>query len=166
MTVGRRTLAAAAIGVIGGVSARGMSRIRLGRLVDEDESLRRYGLRPSIVELDQIRRMLREQVDLGPYGQDTLLMKLCCVQLFNAGLVTDVLDIWRARESGWDAHHSSDVQLLCGAGLDTTKEYLSAEGSEATSKALRYLVDCERAGDFHEFSVEKQARWWADYYLG
>jgi len=47
---------------------------------------------------------------------DTELMKLCCVQLFNAGAVGDALAIWRAKTASWDAHCSIDVQLLCGAG--------------------------------------------------
>jgi hypothetical protein len=44
-------------------------------------------------------------------------MKLCCVQLFNAGFLTDVLLVWQPKESSWDAHCSIDVHLLCGAGL-------------------------------------------------
>lgn len=58
-------------------------------------------------------------------------MNLCCLQLFNAGQLSDVLTIWRAKESGWDAHCVIDVQLLlCGAGLPAAKAYLAAEGSE------------------------------------
>ncbi len=121
--------------------------------MNEDESLRRYGLRPSAVELDQIRDMLRAQTALQQDDQDTELMKLCCVQLFNAGQLSDVLTIWRAKESSWDAHCSIDIQLLCGAGLDATKAYLAADTTAAASDALRYLLDCEATGDFTDFSV-------------
>ena len=134
--------------------------------MDLDESLRRYGLRPPAGDLDEIRGLLRAQAQLSQDVQDTELMKLCCVQLFNAGQLDDVLTIWLAKESSWDAHSALDVQLLCGAGLDATKAHLTAEGSEVASQALKYLVDCEAAGDFEDFSVDEHAGWFAEYYLG
>jgi hypothetical protein len=78
-----------------------------------------------------------------------------------------VLTIWDAEESSWDAHCSIDVQLLCGAGLQETKAYLATNSSEAAAAAaLGYLLACETAGDFTDFSVQGQARWYAKYYLG
>ncbi|MEU7902223.1 hypothetical protein [Actinoplanes sp. NPDC049118] len=133
--------------------------------MDEDESLRRFGLHPSAADLGEIRGLLRAQTQLVQDVQDTELMKLCCVQLFNAGHLDDVLPIWQAKESSWDAHCALDVQLLCGAGLDAAKAHLVADGSPAAAEALRYLADCEAAGDFDDFSVDRQARWWAEYYL-
>ena len=138
-------------------------------LVTEDECLRRYGLKPRDDDLDEVRHILRAQAALERDRQgdgDTELMKLCCVQLFNVGLVDDVMAIWVAKESSWDAHNSIDVQLLCGAGLAETKAHLAAQGSETAAKALDYLLACEDAGDFEDFSVGKQSRWYADYYLG
>lgn len=97
---------------------------------------------------------------------DTELMKLCCVQLFNAGSLTDILLIWAAKESSFDAHCSIDVQLLYGAGLQETIAYLAAEGCPAASAALGYLRRCEAAGDFAGFSPENQSRWYSAYYAG
>lgn len=137
--------------------------------MDEDESLRRYGLRPTGNDLDQVREMLKTRAALERQSQgdgDTELMKLSCVQLFNVGILDDVLLIWQAKESSWDAHCSIDVQLLCGAGLEETKAYLAAEGSESTSVALDYLLQCEAAGDFTDFSPENRSGWYSRYYLG
>lgn len=134
--------------------------------MNEDESFGRYGLQPSSADLSHIREILQAQADFEQHDQDTELMKLCCLQLFNAGQLSDVLVIWQAKESSWDAHCSIDVQLLCGAGLDATKAYLDADGSENAAEALRYLLDCEAAGDFDNFSVAEEARWRANYYLG
>ncbi|GAA4618126.1 hypothetical protein GCM10023195_81260 [Actinoallomurus liliacearum] len=137
--------------------------------MDEDESLRRYGLRPSAGDLERIRELLETRTEMERRRQgdgDTELLKLSCVQLFNAGALGDVLPIWRAEESSWDAHGSIDVQLLCGAGLAETKEHLAAASSEDASAALAYLLSCEAAGDFVGFSVASQARWYARYYLG
>jgi hypothetical protein len=136
--------------------------------VNEDESLRRYGLRPTGEDLDEVRELLKTQTALERQSHgdgDTDLMKLCCVQLFHAGDLRDVLLIWQAKSSSWDALHSIDVQLLCGAGLDQTKAYLADEGSESTAAALDYLLECEAAGDFTDFSVERQSDWYSSYYL-
>ncbi len=100
--------------------------------MNEDEILRRYGLHPVAEHLDQIRDLLTAQTELERQSQgygDTEVMKLCCVQLFNAGVMSDVLTIWRAKSSSWDASCSIDVQLLCGGGLAETKAYLLTEGS-------------------------------------
>ncbi|RKN20920.1 hypothetical protein D7147_08870 [Micromonospora musae] len=129
--------------------------------------LRRYGLRPSAADLPRIREIpLQAQEDREQHDQDTELMKLCCLQLFNAGQLGDVLVIWQAKESSWDAHCSIDVQLLCGAGLDATRAYLEADGLAQAVEALRYLLDCEAAGDFVGFSAAEESRWRANYYLG
>jgi hypothetical protein len=137
--------------------------------VDEDEGLRRYGLRPVGSDLDAIRQLLAEQTEQEHHRQgdaDTALMKLCCVQLFNAGVLADVLAIWQAKESSWDAHCSVDVQLLCGAGMHETKTYLQANDSTMAAAALDYLQRAEEAGDFADFSIEGQSRWYSRYYLG
>jgi hypothetical protein len=137
--------------------------------VTEDECLRRYGLKPRDADLDEVRHILWAQAALERDRQgdgDTELMKLCCVQLFNVGLLDDVMAIWEAKESSWDAHIAIDVQLLCGAGLAETKAHLAAQRSETAAKALEYLLACEDVGDFEDFSLGKQSRWYADYYLG
>src|SRR6266566_5003269 len=97
--------------------------------MNEDVSLRRYGLRPPEGDLDEIRQRLQTLTTLARQRQrdgDTKLMKLCCVQLFYAGLLDDVPRIWQAEESSWDADCSIDVQLVCGAGLDQTEAHLAA----------------------------------------
>ncbi|MGC4744318.1 hypothetical protein ACLQ28_01450 [Micromonospora sp. DT201] len=130
-----------------------------------DESLDRYGLHPKTADLVHIRDILKAEADLDQSDQDTELMNLCCLQLFNAGQLSDVLPIWLAKESSWDAHCSIDIQLLCGAGLGATKAHLEAQSSEDAVDALRYLLECEAAGDFANFSVDEQKRWRADYFL-
>jgi hypothetical protein len=137
--------------------------------MDEDESLRRYGLHPSGRELAAVRALLEVEAGKERRAQgdgDTELMKLCCVQLFNAGEVGDALAIWRAKTASWDAHCSIDIQLLCGAGLAETKAFLSAQRSEEARAALQWLLDCEAADDFKDFSVVERSAWYATYYLG
>jgi hypothetical protein len=63
-----------------------------------------------------VRTTLRAEAERRGQGDgDTALMKLSCAQLFNAGVLDDVLLIWQAKEASWNTHTSIDVQLLCGA---------------------------------------------------
>jgi hypothetical protein len=135
--------------------------------MDEEECLRRYGLRPVGADLDEVRRLLGVQIRLEQRAQgegDTELMKLCCVQLFNAGDPDDVLLIWRAKTAGMDADCSIDIQLLCGSGLAETKAYLSSQHLPEAEAALRRLLACEQAGDFEDISVAERAAQYAAYY--
>jgi hypothetical protein len=135
--------------------------------VDEEGCLRRYGLRPLAEDIEAVRELLSSRVVLERSEQglgDTLVMRLCCVQLFNVGDVGDVLLIWQAKESSWDAHCSIDVQLLCGSGLEETKAHLVASDSNLAAEAVAYLLQCEAAGDFADFSVHEQSLQYAAYY--
>ncbi|MCX4386485.1 hypothetical protein OG777_06020 [Micromonospora peucetia] len=129
--------------------------------MDEDEWFRRHGLRPA--DLDLVRELLAELSGQG-WEADTLLMRLCCIQLFNAGLLDDVLRVWDAKESSFDAHCSIDVQLLCGAGLVETKTYLAAHPSPEAADALEWLLGCEETGDFEGFSVAGRSEAYARHY--
>jgi hypothetical protein len=111
--------------------------------VDEDESLQRYGLHPRGESLDEVRELLSFQAAKERAAQgrgDVELMKLCCVQLFNAGELRDVLSIWRAKTASMDAHCSIEVQLLCGAGLAETKAFLAGQSMQEAEAALRRLT--------------------------
>ena len=70
-------------------------------------------------------------------------MTLCCVQLFCAGQVSDSLEVWRAKTASWDANISIDIQLLCGAGLGPTKQYLAAVKTDEAAAALNRLIGSE-----------------------
>jgi hypothetical protein len=131
--------------------------------VDEDQLLARYGTHPTGPAIDEVRHRLDELTRSGP-DADTVAMKLLCVHLFNAGAVGDVLQIWRAKESGWDAHCSIDVQLLCGPGLAATKQHLAATGGDEASAALSHITKCEQSGDFADFSPAEYSAWYDSYY--
>lgn len=133
----------------------------------EEQLLLRYGLHPAAEHLEDIRDLLLTESERERRSQgsgDTEAMRLCCVQLFNAGLISDVVTIWRAKSSSWDAFCSIDVQMLCGGGLAETKAYLATETAETAAEALDHLLRCEVAGDFADFSVGRQAALFASYY--
>ncbi|MFP3990598.1 hypothetical protein U9R90_24660 [Streptomyces sp. E11-3] len=135
--------------------------------MDEDESLHRYGLYPAGANLDEVRDLLTAQTRLEKRAQgdgDTELMKLCCVQLFNAAAIEDVLLIWQAKSASLDADCSIDIQLLCGSGLARTKAYLSSRRLPEAEAALQRLLRCEAAGDFEDFTATGHSAWYAAYY--
>jgi len=107
----------------------------------EDEILHRCGLHPGAEHLDLIRGLLAAQTELERQSQgsgDTEVMKLCCVQLFNAGVMCDVLTIWRAKFSSWDAFCSIDIQLLCGRGR--LHRFLGGEAGGLVCRLLPRLM--------------------------
>ncbi|MFE7562526.1 hypothetical protein [Kitasatospora sp. NPDC057500] len=135
--------------------------------MDDEESLRRFGLRPTGAHLDEIRELLGEHTERERRAQgegDTELMKLCCVQLFNSGGLDDALLVWSAREAGFDAACSIDTELLLGHGLDATKAHLSAHPSPSAAAALDRLRALEAAGAFEGFSVEEFSAGFDRYY--
>lgn len=117
----------------------------------EDEVISRYRLSPDPADLAFIRSdldayALRKRA--GDADADTQVLKALAVTLFAAGDVHDCLEVWRAKRSSFDAGFSIDVQLLCGAGLSATKQFLARHGSDEAGEALAYLNACEAAGDF------------------
>jgi hypothetical protein len=135
--------------------------------MDEDESLRRYGLHPTEQNLVHVRDLLTEHARLerGAQGEgDTALMKLCCVQLFHTGHLDDVLPIWNAKTASFDADCSIDIQLLCGPGLNETKAHLASSPSPHAAEALRRLLDSEHARDFDGFTPQQHSAWYTTYY--
>nr|WP_269330522.1 IS701 family transposase [Kineosporia babensis] len=121
------------------------------------ESLRRFGFHPAPGDLQQIRELLQEQSELND-EQDTILMRVLSLQLFNAANAPDILAIWRAKASSFDAYSAIDVQLLCGPGLEATHAYLTQEGSPHALDARQYLDECIATGDFEDFSPDRYGR--------
>lgn len=133
--------------------------------MDDEQALARFGLQPGPSDLAEIRDLLRDEISRERGGRgDTELLKLLCVQLFNAGLVEDSLLIWSAKSASLDAGCSIDVQLLCGAGLTETKAFLAGRTGDAAAEALQRIEECQASGDFDGFSPRTLTEVYADYY--
>ncbi len=125
-----------------------------------------YGLIPGAQHLEAIRNLLRLEVEKETREQgagDTELMKLFCIQLFSAGMLKDVPLIWEAKASSMDASAAIDVQLLCGAGIEETKDFLANYNAEWAQNALTYIAKCENTGDFRDFCIAEQMNFYSDY---
>ena len=138
--------------------------------MDMDQSLERFGLAPDPADLPETRQILEaaSEAESEEQGEgDTELMRLCCAQLFIAGHVEDSLLIWRAKSASMDAACSIDVQLLFGAGLAETIDFLKAVASDSAGGALQKIQSCRSHGDFDHFSVktmgEDLVRYYADW---
>ncbi|MDO3682806.1 hypothetical protein [Micromonospora sp. C28ISP2-4] len=130
--------------------------------MNDEEWYERHGLRPADVE--PVRSMLREQIRLGA-DNDSALIHLGCEQLFLHGDLADVLLIWQAKHSSFDAACSVEWQLLCGAGREQTLAHLRTLGTAEAAEVLAYLsaVDPE---DVAAFDVAEQSRWYVEYHGG
>src|SRR5581483_10198345 len=121
-----------------------------------EEALQKFGLPALPVNRDEIRRLLEEEIERerrGESGEE--ILRTLCVQLFSLGVVEDALLIWDAKHSSFDAGCGLDIQFLCGAGLNSTKEFLSKSSAKTASAALEYLAACEQAGDFQDWTPQK-----------
>lgn len=140
------------------------------RFMNTEASLTQYGLKPKASDLPAIRALLREQLTtLTQHEEETdedleELVYLCCVQLFAAAEPEDILLIWEAKESSFDMNCLIDVQLLCGLGMNRTRKYLSGLSDPDSREVLAYLAEAEVAGDFDEFTPEKQLAYYRQYF--
>jgi hypothetical protein len=137
--------------------------------MDEDESLRRYGLHPAAEDLDAIRTLLSEHTGRERRAQgdgDTELMKLCCVQLFNGGGLDDALLVWNAKQSSFDAACSIDAFLMLGGGLEATLAHLATDPGPSAAAALSHLREMELAGEFVDFDADAYTAGLDRYYTG
>jgi hypothetical protein len=137
-------------------------------IINDDHFLELYGIAPSLDKLDEVRSLLREQIQKECRVQgsaDFELLRICVVALFNSAKLFDVSLIWTAKQSSMDASAGLEVQLLCGGGLEATKSYLKETcGEKSASDVLAYIEHCEKNGDFDGFDVISYRRELDSYY--
>ena len=121
-----------------------------------DDALRRFGLPAKATDRSRIIADLQEQIRLEVDEEgDQSLMRVLCAQLFSLGVVEDSLVIWNAKSSNFDTCLGIDVQFLCGAGLEETKQFLETAATDASLRALKYITECETSGDFDRYPLKR-----------
>jgi hypothetical protein len=130
-----------------------------------EEALQEFGLPASPKHCNDIRSLLVEETERERRGkgQEEILRTLC-VQLFSIGDPEDALLIWSAKNSSFDMGCGLDIQFLCGAGLEATKAFLAASAASEASRALGCLMECEKSGDFRNWSPQKTLTAYRAYY--
>jgi hypothetical protein len=132
-----------------------------------DASLARFGLTPPSEALPQIRQLLLADTskERSKQGSSNVgLLRLYCVQLFGAGQPADTLLVWSAKEANFDLACGIDIQLLRGAGLGATKEFLTSHSSPEARAALECIAACEQSGDFEGFTPAAHLQFYRRYY--
>lgn len=74
----------------------------------------------------------------------------CAFLLSRLGVLDDVLPLWRAKQTNFDTAVGFDAQLLVGAGVQPTLDWLAGQGSAEASQLRTYLQGCVDAGDFED----------------
>ncbi|MFI7578233.1 hypothetical protein [Micromonospora sp. NPDC049497] len=72
---------------------------------------------------------------------------MCAVQLRHVGAVEDALLVHRARGASMDATGAIDAELMLGAGVARTKEYLTTVCTEEAREILDVITWVEEAYD-------------------
>lgn len=147
-----------------------------------EESIERYGLVPSDESLPAIRRMLAGMIarnhaerQISPRGNEVELTEteeygddlhlLCCVQLFSRAYLEDVLLIWAQKQSSFDSFCYIDVEHMCGAGLEETKQFLRNHPAPEATAALHHVESCEVCGEkYTDWSPSSWLQQWKEYF--
>ncbi|WP_239616873.1 hypothetical protein [Cohnella mopanensis] len=128
----------------------------------EDELLKLYGLEPDISYRETLQKLLNDEIDNDDY-KDNEYLKTLCIMLFSIGQVEDTQLVWRAKRKSSDAGIYIDVQLLCGAGLESTIEFLDNLNNDIAKEQIEYLKKCEET-DFKDFSKTEVINNYKQYY--
>jgi hypothetical protein len=131
--------------------------------MDENELLVRFGLVPIEADLAEVRRLI-ESLIADDRRDSNEPLKTLCIQLFSAGHPADALLIYKAKSSSFDAGCCIDIQLVCGAGLEPTKAFLRGSSEAKAKELLALLQNTSSAGDFDDFTPEKQLNFYRHYY--
>lgn len=128
---------------------------------DADRYLAAHGLRVTTDLLPAVRELLaretRHEADTyagrGTMPGNTLLMRICAAQLWHAGAVEDALLVHRARRTSMDATGAVDGELMLGAGLTRTREYLTALATDEAGDVLDAIACVEQPYDAERYAA-------------
>ncbi|HAL70364.1 MAG TPA: hypothetical protein DCP71_01135 [Verrucomicrobiales bacterium] len=130
-----------------------------------EEAWQKFGLPAAPEDRGEIRRHLALEIERERQGESgEEMLRTLCLQLFSLGYPEDALLIWESKQSSFDAGCGLDIQLVCGAGLAVTQNYLSRASILEASAILQCLAACEQAGDFAEWTPQVTIEHYRGYY--
>ena len=128
----------------------------------EEAILEHYGLEPELKYRGMLRSLLNEEIN-NEDAEDNEYLKTLCIMLFSIGEVEDSLIIWEAKQKNFDTSCYIDAQLLCGAGVDYTIDYLMTIASKEAQQEMNYLRK-RKDIDFVSFSKREIINNYKQYY--
>ena len=129
----------------------------------EEKLIKKYTLSPAADKRQEIIALFKEEMAIENIT-DHEYLKTLCILLFSIGNVTDSMLIWQAKKKDFDAGSYIDIQLLCGAGIQETKQFLKKENSSDSIAALQAIESAEIAGDFDDFNKSEHLEFYHRYY--
>ena len=89
-------------------------------------------------------------------------IRLSAFMLYKIGNVEHAPLLWDAKQANFDTFCGLDVQLLVGAGVEETLDYLKSIGSDEAQGAASYIEGCRGTGDFKH--LDRYAEEWERYF--
>ena len=134
---------------------------------EADRYLAAHGLRVPAGKLPAVREILvretRHEADtyagVGTVPGNTELMGICAAQLWHGGAVEDALLIHRARRTSMDATGAVDGQLMLGAGVARTTDYLRALDTDEARQILDDITWLAQSYDAERFAADLDNRY-------
>lgn len=83
---------------------------------------------------------------------------LCSFLLFMLAEVEDVQILWKAKTTSFDTFCGLDIQLLAGAGVPRTLDYLQRVDEPWSQKACELIEQCQKGNAFDDLDGY-QKRW-------
>jgi len=116
----------------------------------EEFILGKYGICPGIAYRDEIRKLLKEEIENEQNVEDHECLRVLCFLLFSIGNVEDCELIWEAKMLNMDTGCMIDTVLLCGAGYEKTLAYI--ENRTGFDKMRMFLTEY-LGGEFDKHEV-------------
>ena len=103
---------------------------------------------------------IRENEDWELGHGENIMLAMYLIGLH--GEPEDALLLYETKIFDYDTFCGVDVQLIVFAGVSQTLKYLQSLKTEEGNKALRFLSECEAAGDFLEIEeyFSERLPWW------
>lgn len=103
------------------------------------------------------------QLRKHPENENYIAMEDLMLASFILGMhqqIEDCLKVWEAKNVDFDSFCGVDIQLVPFAGVAETIAYLSTQTGQEADKALEYVLECKKSGDFDDLEeYYKEGPW-------
>ena len=120
-----------------------VTRQKILKSIEPLDAKHNHGLLSQIFQVEMRDRSHRKTSDYDEDYHENLYW--CGFLLFHVGDLRDVLMMWQAKQIDMDTNCGFDIQILVGAGVETTIKFLVENHHQEIANRL---IFCQEQGDF------------------